>query len=340
MKLLKKLLLGLVVLLVVVVGGGLAAFLALTPKQHPPSSEKVALTPERVARGRDLVEHVADCFGCHAGHDFSRWGGPVRKGTEGVNQDCLDESMGAPGTICFPNITPDPETGIGSWTDGEILRAIREGVGRKGQTLFPMMPYDVYRGLSDEDARSIVAYLRTLPPARKAVPRSQIQFPVNLMVRLAPQPVSTPIVAPDPSDTIAYGKYLAHGVAGCAFCHTPVDQHAQSIPGMLLAGGQEFVGPWGRMVSANITTDPTGIGPMTRENFIGLIRSFANQEEVAVPVAEGENTVMPWLPYAGMSESDLGAIYDYLRTVPPVHHEVQKWPRPQVAAAAVPAAAQ
>src|SRR5216110_697497 len=97
------------------------------------------------------------------------FGGPVVS-AHNAGSACIGPEQGAPGKICFPNLTPDPETGLGAWTDGEILRAIREGVSRDGRALFPMMPYTEFRALSDEDTRAIVAYLRTMPAVKNAVP--------------------------------------------------------------------------------------------------------------------------------------------------------------------------
>src|SRR5690606_35010597 len=121
----------------------------------------------------------------------------------------------------------------------------------------------------------------------------------------------------------AYGEYLAE-VAGCRFCHTQ-QENGKEVPGVAFAGGLELAFEAGVVVSANITPDPlTGIGGWTREAFVARFKAFADE----VPaVADGDpNTVMPWSLYAGMTEEDLGAIYDYLRTVPPVELAVEKWP--------------
>ena len=88
-----------------------------------------------------------------------------------------------------PNITPDPETGIGRWTDGEVARAIREGVSRDGRPLFPLMNYPAYRDLTDSDVLSIVAYLRTRKPVRRDNGRTDLDFPVGMMIRTVPKPL-------------------------------------------------------------------------------------------------------------------------------------------------------
>ena len=96
--------------------------------------------------------------------------------------------LGLPGAVTAPNITPDRETGIGAWTDGEKIRAIREGISRDGRVLFPMMPYPNFRMMSDEDVYAIVAYMNTLPAVRNPLPVTKIDFPVSLMIKSVPQP--------------------------------------------------------------------------------------------------------------------------------------------------------
>ena len=321
----KKLLLvlgGIVVLAI----AALAVFAATyKPAQRPAPAERIEATPARLARGRYLVNHVVDCFGCHSNHDYTRYAGPLN-GPEGAGADvCLTEEHGVPGEICFPNITPDRETGIGGWTDGEVLRAVREGVGRDGNALFPMMPYMDYRALSDEDARAIVAYLRTVPAVRHEVRRTDIQFPVSFFIKTAPKPLEGPVPEPDRADSVRYGEYLAT-VGGCKFCHTPLDDKNQPIPSRAFAGGQEIRGPWGTVRSSNLTPHETGLGLRTKAEFIGVFRSFQNVEAVAVPVPENRNTAMPWFAYAGMTDEDLGALYDYLRTLKPVESRIDKFP--------------
>jgi hypothetical protein len=304
---------------------GIAAVVAtFRPPQRPASLEKVARTPARLARGEYLVRHVLACNECHTARDWSRWGGPS-VGRPGAGGDCYNQDHGFPGTVCGSNITADRSTGIGAWTDGEVLRSIREGVDRDGQALFPLMPYTEYRHLSDEDTRAVVAYLRGLPPVRHAVRETEIDFPVSFFIRMAPRPLDGPVLEPDPSDPVRYGEYLAT-VSGCKFCHTPVDRRNQPIEERAFGGGQEFRGPWGIVASSNLTPHPTGLGQRSRENFVSLFRSFADVSTVAVPTRPGKNTVMPWFAYAGMTDFDLGAIYTYLRTVKPVDSSVEKYP--------------
>ncbi len=322
----KKILLGIVAAAVVIVGGA-AAFLGLkSPAQRPAPDIKVEATPERLERGRYLVENVSACLHCHSQGDESRWGLPYKPEVRGAGGMCLTEAVGFAGIVCATNITQHPEDGLGKWTDGEILRAIREGVDKNGQALFSLMPYDHFRNLSDDDAQAMVAYLRTLPPVPGQKPARKLKFPLPIIVKFMPQPLTGPVAAPDKSDKVAYGRYLVNA-AGCEICHTPVDKKHMPIPGKAFSGGQAF--PFekgGSVVSANITPHETGLGGRTRENFIALFKAYATPESHDMKVAPNRNTPMPWLVYAGMTEEDLGAIYDYLRTVPPIENKVEKFP--------------
>jgi Cytochrome C oxidase, cbb3-type, subunit III/Cytochrome c len=313
--------------LVVLAAAGIGWLAVRSPEMRPATAEVIERTPERIARGEYLANHVMECFGCHSDH-LTTFGMPIKPGTLGQGGFVFDEKFGVPGVVCAQNITPDKETGIGAWSDGEVVRATREGVTRDGRTLFPMMPYQSYRNMSDEDAKAIVAYLRTIPPIHHAVPQQKLQFPVNLLIKFEPKPVSGPVSASDDArDHLAYGKYLVQ-MAGCADCHTPRDAHGKPLPGMELAGGWEMLGPWGRVVTSNLTPDSdTFIGTATRPQFIGRFRSFADFDASNSPAAApGQNTIMPWLAFSHMKDEDLGAIYDYLRTVKPIKHQVVAFP--------------
>jgi mono/diheme cytochrome c family protein len=329
--------LAVVVLLVIVVAAGLLAWLSMrSPAMRPPSTESVEATPERLARGRYIVHHLSDCVSCHSDHNFDRFGMPIIPGTEGKGGMPFGKEPEFPGSVIAANITPDARTGLGNWTDGEIARAIREGVSRDGQALFPMMPYTAYRSMSDEDVKSVVAYIRTLKPIQNSVPRSRFNFPLKYIVKFMPKPLEGPVPHPSQADRLAYGKYLVT-VAACADCHTPRDDKGAPVPGREFAGGFEMPGPWGRVVTANITPHPeTFVGRSSREAFIARFKAFESLGgENAPPARPGQNTVMPWLAYAGLTEEDLGAMYDYLRTVPPVENRVVTFPE-AVKAAALP----
>lgn len=319
--------LGLVVLVVVALAAIGVSYLALRkPAQRPAAAEKIEATRERVARGRYLVHHVSICLDCHS-ERTSGYALPFKPGREGVGGFVWDRRIGFPGTLAAANLTPDPETGLGKWTDGEILRAMREGVDREGKALFPIMPYGHYRSMSDEDAKSIVAYLRTLTPRRYEEPAKSLDVPLNFVEKFVPKPMDAPVAPPDRGDTIAYGRYLTT-IAACGDCHTPKDDRGNAVPGMELAGGFEMHTPEFRVVTSNITPHPsTFMGRASKEEFIGRFRAFANYTHETAPQApKGKNTLMPWIAYSGMTDEDLGAIYAYLKTVPAVENRINPFP--------------
>jgi mono/diheme cytochrome c family protein len=327
MRSLWKILGGIALAVILAVAGLLGWLAAKKPAMRPPSAEKIEATPERLARGRYMVEHVSHCLGCHSDAFFDRFALPTRPGTEGQGGFAFDEKLDVPGLVQAQNITPDPKSGIGAWTDGEVMRAIREGINQDGEAMFPMMPYPNYRVLSDEDTKAIVAYLRTIAPIDHAVAPRKLDFPVNLVVKMIPKPLDGPVPEPDRSDTVAYGKYLST-VAGCIFCHTPKDDKQRPIPGQEASGGWVLTGPWGRVVSSNITPDPdTYMGKASRGEFIDRFKSLEHLDGENAPIAPpGKNTVMSWPRFGGMTREDLGAIYDYLKTLKPIKKTIVAFP--------------
>jgi cytochrome c553 len=310
---------GVVVLTVVALAAIGVSWLALRkPAQRDAVAEKVQATPERLARGEYLVHHVSLCFDCHSERTY-QYGLPFKPGREGVGGFIWDQKIGFPGTLAAANLTPDADTGLGNWTDGEILRAMREGVDREGNALFPIMPYSHLRSMGDEDAYAVVAYLRTLAPQRYEEPKKALNVPLNFIEKFVPKPIEGPVTAPDKSDHLAYGKYLTT-IALCSECHASKDEKNQPIPGREFAGGWVMHTPQFSVVPSNITPHPsTYIGQATKEEFIARFRAFANFTTATAPQAtKGKNTLMPWISYSGMTDEDLGAIYDYLKTVPPV----------------------
>jgi len=306
--------LGYIVAAVVLIAGGAATYLfARKPAMAPPAGMQIERTSERLARGQYLLK-LADCDGCHSQRDFTRFGGPVVESGRlaGV---VFPKEMGLPGTVVAPNITPDIETGIGGWTDGEIVRAIREGIGRDGHVLFPMMPYEALRRMSDEDVFSLVAYLRTIPPVKRRNPQTQIMFPVALLIKGTPQPAGH-VPPPDLSTSRKRGEYLAT-IAGCQGCHTPT-----------LAGGEKFSFPGVTVVSANISSDiHTGIGRLNEQDFVDKFAQYRDYAANGSPKASSQTfTVMPWLTLCTLPDDDLRAIYDYLHSLPPVNKSVETHP--------------
>lgn len=283
------------------------------PRARPLTSRTFERTPQRWTRGKYIVENWAACVDCHSPHDWSKHDAPILPGMEGAGQD-MSMLKGLPGQVVAPNLTPDPETGSGGWSDDAFARAIREGVGHDGRALFNLMPYESYRHMPDEDLASVVVFLRSLPPVRNPLPKTALIFPVKYLIRTVPEPVTAPVAAPDLSDTVKRGAFLVT-IAGCKDCHTPMNDKGEFLPGMSLAGGQIFEGPWGRVASANLTPDASGIPYYDEPLFLQALRTGYVR-------ARPLNQIMPWRHYGGMTDDDLGAIFAYLKSVKPIHHVV------------------
>jgi len=283
----------------------------LGPRARPLTSRTFERTPQRVERGRYIATALSGCVYCHSPHDWAAPGTPMVPGKEGAG-DVLPYA-GLPGRIVASNLTPDPETGAGRWTDDQFARAIREGIGHDGRALFPIMPYKHYHNMSDEDLASIVVYLRSLPAVQNELPATEIIFPVKYLIRNAPEPVTAPVADVSPGDQLKYGTHLADQ-AGCIDCHTP-QVRGQNVPGMEFAGGFAFSGPWGNVASANITPDPSGIPYYDQALFLNVMRTGQVRARKLSPI-------MPVMAYKNLTDDDLKAIFVFLRTAKPVKHRV------------------
>lgn len=318
----KRIVVGLVVLVLAAVAGFLAWFGLVLPREIPVPVLELPKAPEQIERGRYLAHHVTVCMDCHSTRDWGYFSGPIRPGTLGRGGERFDEASGLPGVVVSRNITP---AALGEWSDGELYRAVTGGLRRDGSALFPLMPYDAYRFMAEEDILAILAYLRTLEPIANEVPGHSLNFPLNLIVNSIPKPAEPRPV--DRADPVEYGRYLTT-IAGCRWCHTPVNDTQQSIAALELAGGHEF--PMGGYVvrAANITPDAeTGLGSWSREDFVARFRRYRG-ENGRIPVGPGEfNSLMPWTMYADLADADLDAIYAYLVQVPAIRNPVQIYER-------------
>lgn len=279
------------------------------------TDRKFESTPARLERGRYLVESVNGCFGCHTDQDWSKPGAPPVAGREGSGHIWADQDLP---WLVAPNITPDKETGAGAWSDDALARAIREGIGHDGRTLFPMMPYPHYREMSDEDLAAIIVYLRSVPAVRNQLPVTQIPFPLKYLMNNVPQKV-TSVAAPDVSTPEKQGAYLV-SMAACTDCHTPQDK-GEPIPGMEFAGGFLIHEPNGDVVSTNITPSASGIGYYNADTFVQALRSG---KVGARPLRPS----MPWYFFGKMTDADLKAIFAYLKTLKPVKHQIDNFEPP------------
>jgi Cytochrome C oxidase, cbb3-type, subunit III len=282
---------------------------------RPLTGRKFERTPERMTRGKYLVEHVAGCFGCHSLLDFKKPGLPPKPGFKGGGDVLPPDEAGLPPPyrVVHPNISPDMETGAGKWTDDLFARAIREGVGHDDRKLTDFMPYRNFRYLPDEDLASIVVYVRSIPPVHRALPESY--FPEWLLNETHTKSLPGPVPPPDLSTPVKRGEWLVR-IADCSGCHTPTDEKLEDLPGMYMAGGGQLKGRWGEVYSANLTPDPSSpFYTSTPEQFIKTIHTGKVTARVL-------NSIMPWRDFKGLTDEDLRAIYVYLRTLKPVKHRV------------------
>jgi mono/diheme cytochrome c family protein len=275
----------------------------------------------RLERGRYIVEGVAHCFECHGTQDFKNGHGQPRPLMKGAGQVIKDEAFdGVPfpdGLVC-PNITPDKETGAGTWTDTQFEKAIRHGIGHDGRELLDYMPYAFFRSMTDEDVASVIVYIRSLAPVRNPLPKRNMPFEVKLNLH----PEMEPKLAADASEQVKHGWYLVR-LAQCNDCHTPNNKDLTPRTEMMFGGGQRMAGEWGDVVTPNITSDATGISHYDEAMFIKTIRTGHASGGV-----RELNPLMPYSYFRNMTDEDLKAIFAYLRTVPPVKHNVDNSERP------------
>jgi hypothetical protein len=283
----------------------------LGPKARALTNRTFERTQQRLERGRYIVAGLSGCIYCHSPHDWTAPGTPIMAGKEASG--AVLPYAGLPGRIVAPNLTPDQETGAGTWTDDQLARAIREGVGHNGRALFPIMPYQHYRNMSDEDMASVVVYLRSLPAVHNQLPATEIIFPVKYLIRSAPEPIAAPVADVASLDQFKYGTYLVDQ-AGCVDCHT-AQVRGQNVSGMDFAGGFPFTGPWGTVASANITPDPSGISYYDEALFLNVMRTGLVRGRKLSPI-------MPVMVYKNLTDDDLKAIFAFLRTTKPVKHRV------------------
>ncbi len=315
--------LGIILIVIVVALGAVLGYVATAlPDVGDAPELKVELSPERIERGKYLANAVNLCIDCHSTRDWTRFAAPIVPGTFGKGGERFDQSMGFPGVYYSKNITP---AGIASYTDGELYRVITTGVNRHGDAMFPIMPYLYYGRMDEEDIYALIAYVRSLEPIENQVADSQPDFPMNFILNTIPSEAAH-VTRPDPSDVVAYGGYMINA-AGCAECHTPAE-NGQIIQEQLFGGGREFMFPDGSVVrSANLTPhDETGIGRWTKEAFVERFKMYADSAYVPPPVGPGDfQTMMPWTMYCNMTKEDLGAIYEFLRTVKPIENSVVRF---------------
>ena len=266
--------------------------------------------PKMIARGESIAYGPGHCVSCHtsnAENDSIREGAmPLLAG---------GKLFALPlGNVYTPNLTPDLGTGIGRYTDAQLARVLRYGVMPDGRAALPFMQF---HDLSDEDLTAVISFLRSQKPVRRAVPEHEINLIGKGVLAFLIKPIgpkAAPLQhTPPEAPTVERGEYVANSVAGCAECHTKRNPIDGSYVGTKFAGGMTFqVDEDTVIVSPNLTPSKTGrISSWSEEQFVGRFGAG-----VGIP-----HTHMPWRQFQRMSETDVRAIYRYLRTLPPSDHD-------------------
>ncbi|MGA0560150.1 c-type cytochrome [Larkinella sp. VNQ87] len=300
---------------ILALAGGFCAYVAIVgvPAYDPPVIPEVTVekTPARIARGEVIAQ--IQCMACHADNENRLTG------------KHLAEVPALFGTLYSKNITQDKEKGIGNWTDGELIYFLRTGVRRDG-TYAPIMPQ--YPNMADEDMKSVVAWLRSdrfpVQPAGAEAPESELSLVSKLLTHTLMKPLSySPklVSLPDSTDEVALGRYTADAIGDCYSCHSGdmIDQsktHPERSKGYY-GGGIEMKDNEGKSVfTANLTfDDQTGIAKKyTKEQFIRVVKTGVRPD--------GSILRQPMFPRPMLSDQEVGAIYEFLKTVPKIKNDI------------------
>lgn len=283
---------------------GLLAGLAVVATAAPSFAQA-----DLVKRGEYLMNGPVACSNCHGTRnpDMSIKAGMEFAGGFHIVDPGFD--------VYSANITQDKETGIGTWTDEQIIKAIREGVSKEGKIIFPPMPVPTYNQMSDADVKAIVAYMRTIKPVHNEVRESKWNVPQLAM------PPAKGAAAPPESNKLAYGGYIVNALAHCFECHSTPD--ARGVPDVEhKAGGGGFeitLAPGAVARVPNITSDKaTGIGDWTDAQIRTALTEGKSRD------GHGLSPPMPFPFFKNMTSSDLDAVIAYIRTIPPIVNKVER----------------
>jgi mono/diheme cytochrome c family protein len=275
---------------------------ATAAAQAPPAAE--------IARGKYVFGATGGC-GCHTVPK-----GPVNAGGR--------KYEGPYGTVYSTNITPDKETGIGGWTDEQIITAIRLGRRPNGERLVPVHPYTVFNGMAEEDVKTVVAFLRTVPPVKRAnLPKKTLPMFESVLLpawlaAFAPRETAPTAV---PTSGTARGEYLVRAVAHCGECHTPRTMTMATDNSRFLAGTPK--GPEDSEIP-NITPDPTTGLTWSEEEIADYLGTGNKPDGDVAGGLMGEVIEGTLAGYKDMTKADRLAIARYLKTLPPIKNKIGK----------------
>ena len=293
----------------------LAAILAVATATLLALPSAFGATPDPV-RGKYLLA----AGGCVACHTDKKNKGPALAGGRALKTPF--------GVFYSPNITPDPKTGIGGWSDADFVRALRHGLRPDGSHYFPAFPYPSYTAMTERDMLDLKAYLFTLAPVARADTPHELAPPFGwrFLVSIWKALYFTPgAYRPDPAKGEQWnrGAYLVRALGHCGECHTPRDMLAGPKPGMALAGteaGPEG-GPEGGIVPNITPDDETGIGRWSEGELNGLLElgALPNGDFVGGQMGEVVDDVT-----GKLTDADRRAIIAYLKALKPVRHQVRR----------------
>jgi mono/diheme cytochrome c family protein len=294
-----------------VLGAALATCL-LIAGVVPAAAQGTPATAAEVARGKYIFGATGGC-GCHT----------VPKGQINVGGRRYD---GPFGTVFSTNITPDRQTGIGTWTDEQIITAIRLGRRPNGERLLPVHPFTVFNGMAEEDLKALVAFLRTTPPVNRANQPKKISMPLfesvflpTWLAAFAPKETPPPKA---PTTGVARGEYLVRAVGHCGECHSPRTMTMATDNSRFLAGNPKCPED---QAMPNITPDPdTGIGKWSVEEIADYLGSGNKPDGDVAGGLMAEVIDGTLSGYKDLTQADRVAIAQYLKTIPPIRNKIGK----------------
>jgi len=268
--------------------------------QQPPAQPAPA--PQTPAQRGQYLAQAGDCISCHTANGGTPFAGGYR----------IDTPFGG---LLAPNITPDPKTGIGLWSADQFYRALHDGVNRHGQDMYPAMPYDFYTRITREDSDAIFAYLRTLAPVVNAVAINQLRFPFNQRWSMAVWRelyFTEGTFKPDPNQSASWnrGAYLVEGLGHCSSCHSPRNALG-GIEKDKAYTGASIDGWFALNLSSNLHT---GLGRWSAADIATYLKTGAAPGGATAlgPMAEVVRNST-----SNLSDADLAAMGEYLKSIPP-----------------------
>ncbi len=286
---------------------------SVLPAQASAAPANPGRPPDPVA-GRRIFDATGGCT-CHTNYPGEGEAAPPLAGGRALETPF--------GVYYSSNITPDRETGIGTWTDADFIRAMREGLSPAGEHYFPVFPYTSFTGLSRGDLVDMKAYLDSLPAIRRENRPPDAMFPFSWRATIAGWKLMnfTPRrIEDDPAQTPTWnrGRYLVEAAAHCGECHTPRTLTGGLDGSMRLAGSRE--GPEGEL-APNITPHGrTGIGSWSQPDLVWYLETGLKPDG---DDTQGLMSEVIEHGYANLPAEDLAAIATYLATVPAIENEVR-----------------